>query len=260
MEALAKAPELLAVMVKRALSIGIKAKVLLMDSWFSAPAIIAELRQIIEIICVLKDQPTWFYVFKGKKLRLSDLYKKLKKRRGKAKVKASVVVTASNGQKIKIIFVSCDKNRGWLALLSTNIELPDEEIIRLYGKRWDIEVFFKMAKQHLKLATEIQLRDFDGLIAHTTIVMMRYNFLSYYQRLQVDHRSFGDLFRWCCEEMNNISFLEAFKRIMIMAINSIRKCDELSEKAIQAMIDAVMGVAIHFFKLDARYSPITSPI
>jgi len=27
-------------------------------------------------------------------------------------------------------------------------------MIRLYGKRWDIEVFFKMCKQHLK---EVQI-------------------------------------------------------------------------------------------------------
>ncbi len=41
-----------------------------------------------------------------------------------------------------MIFVPCDKNRGWLALLSTDITIADGEIIRLYSKRWDIEVFF----------------------------------------------------------------------------------------------------------------------
>ncbi len=42
------------------------------------------------------------------------------------------------------------------------------ESIRLgisnYSKRWDIDVFFKIAKQHLKLIKEIQCRDFDSLI------------------------------------------------------------------------------------------------
>jgi hypothetical protein len=64
-------------------------------------------------------------------------------------------------------------------MLSTDTDLSDEEIVRICGKRWDIEVFFKMAKQHLKLAKEIQCRDFDALIAHTTIVFMRYMFLAY---------------------------------------------------------------------------------
>jgi len=31
----------------------------------------------------------------------------------------------------------------WLALLTTDTDLPEEEVIRIYGKRWNIEVFFK---------------------------------------------------------------------------------------------------------------------
>lgn len=156
-----------------------------------------------------KDHPKWKYTYEGKKLRLSELYSKIKKKRGKVKVKDCVIVTCSNGEKAKIVFVSADKKRGWLALLSTDIELPDQDIIRLYGKRWDIEVFFKMAKQHLKLVKEIQIRDYDGLVAHTTIVMMRYNFFSLCQREKADDRSYGDIFRLCCKEMKNISFIDA---------------------------------------------------
>ena len=46
--------------------------------------------------------------------------------------------------------------------------MADEDVVRIYGQRRDSEVFFKMAKQHLKLAKEIQCRDFDVLIPHTT--------------------------------------------------------------------------------------------
>jgi len=70
----------------------------------------------------------------------------------------------------------------------------DEDFVSIYGKRWDIEVFFKMAKQHLKLAKEIQCRDHDALIAHNSIVLMRYMFLAYQCRIETDHRTFGDLF------------------------------------------------------------------
>jgi len=31
-----------------------------------------------------------------------------------------------------------NKSKKWLALLSTDLELTDEEIIRIYGKRWDM--------------------------------------------------------------------------------------------------------------------------
>ncbi|MBA2882908.1 hypothetical protein HNR65_003264 [Desulfosalsimonas propionicica] len=87
-----------------------------------------------------------------------------------------------DGKDAKIIFVPGDKKRGWLALLCTDTAIADEEIIRLYGKRWDIEVFFKMCKQHLNLVKEIQLRDFDGLIGQTSMVFARYNILIWFQR------------------------------------------------------------------------------
>jgi hypothetical protein len=248
-EAITKSTELLVPMVKRALSLGIRAKYVLFDSWFSAPIIIASLRKHIDVICMLKDQKNWHYTYKGKKLRLSELYGKLAKKRGKAKIKATVIVTCNDGKRAKIIFVPCDKKRGWLALLSTDIHIADEDIIRLYGKRWDIEVFFKMAKQHLKLVKECQSRDFDGLIAHTTIVMMRYNFLSFYQRQNVDFRSYGDIFRHCCQEMENLSFIDALQRILVLAMSAIRDARMLTEKSIQALIDTVMGVAIRFFNL-----------
>ena len=66
-----------------------------------------------------------------------------------------------------------------------------------------------MAKQHLNLAKEIQCRDFDALIAHTTIVFMRYMFLAYQCRIETDHKTSGDLFYCCCDEVNDISFIEA---------------------------------------------------
>jgi len=254
-EAITKSTELLEPMVQRAMKMGIRAKYLLMDSWFSMPSVISILRQHIHIICMLKDHPKWLYEYNGKKLRLKDLYGKLKKKRGAAKIKASVIVTLSDGNKAKIIFVPCDKKRGWLALLSTDISIADEEIVRLYGKRWDIEVFFKMCKQHLKLVKEIQIRSYDGLIGHTSLVMLRYNVLSLFQRENIDNRSFGDLFRICYEELANITFLDALKRIMELAMAVLRKTHNLSAKVIDSMLDVIMGEAIGYFGLNNNGIP-----
>ena len=249
-EATTKSTKLLEPMVKRAINIGIKAKYLAMDSWFSMPSVISNLRKHIHIICMLKDHPKWLYEYNGKKLRLSDLYGKLKKRRGGAKIKASVIVTLSDGDKARIIFVPCDKKRGWLAILSTDLSITGKEIIRLYSKRWDIEVFFKMCKQHLKLVKEIQLRNYDGLIGHTSLVMARYNILSLFQRESIDHRSFGDLFRTCYDELSNITFIDALKRIMQLTMVLLRKAHDLSEKIINSMLNLIMGEAITYFGLN----------
>ena len=257
-EAMTKSTALMEPMLKRALAMGVRAKYLLMDSWFSAPSIISSLRNHIHVICMLKDHPNWLYEYQGKKLRLRDLYGKLKKKPGRAKIKASVFVKLPTGEDVKIIFVPCDKKRGWLALLSTNTELAEEEIVRQYGKRWDIEVFFKMCKQHLKLVKEVQIRDFDGLIGHTSMVLARYNILAWFQRQQVDQRSLGELFRFCNEEMENIKFIDALKMIMQMAMDTICKAKSVPEKIIQAMMDAVMGAAIIFFGLDCSKSNLIS--
>ena len=203
---------------------------------------------------MLKDHPKWFYKYNEKKLRLADLYHKLKKKRGKAKIKASVLVKLSNGQPARVVFVPSDNKRGWLALLSTDLSISGEEIVWLYGKRWDIEVFFKMCKQHLKLVKEIQIRNYDGLIGHTSLVIARYNLLSLFQRQSIDQRSFGDLFRACNEELANISFLEALKRIMQLAMATLRKADAFSNSMIQTMLDLIMGHAIAYFGL--KSSPL----
>ena len=254
-EAITKSTSLLEPMLKRAIRIGIQAKFLVMDSWFSMPSVISTLRQHIDIICMLKDQPNWFYTYNGKNFRLRDLYGALKKKRGKAKIKASVLVTLPDGDKAKIIFVPCDKKRGWLAILSTDISMADEEIIRLYGKRWDIEVFFKMCKQHLKLVKEVQIRNYDGLIAHTSLVIARYNILSLFQRESVDQRSFGDLFRACNEELSNIAFIDALKRIMQLAMTTLRSAYQISERVINFMLGLIMGEALVYFGLNDSLIP-----
>jgi len=257
-DAMTKSTELMEPMLKRAIGMGVRAKYLLMDSWFSAPSIIAKLRRHIHIICMLKDHPHWLYQYKGKKLRLRDLYAGLKKKKGQDRIKADVMVRLPDGNEARIIFVVSDKKRGWLAILSTDTELPAEEIVRLYGKRWDIEVFFKMCKQHLKLVKEIQLRDFDGLIGHTSMVVARYNILTWFQRQRADQRSFGDLFRFCNEEMENINFIDALKRIIQLAMAAILSAKAASEKLVQAMMEAVMGAAIIYFGLSGSRSALLS--
>jgi hypothetical protein len=59
------------------------------------------------------------------------------------------------------------------------------------------------------VAQEIRRRDFDALIAPATIVLMRLMFLACRCHLKTDHRTFGDRFYVCCEELRYISFVEA---------------------------------------------------
>jgi len=228
-------------MVKRALRAGIKARYLLMDSWFGFPAIITKLSKHISVICMVKRMKTVFYTYQGKKMALTSLYRVVKKRPGKARILAAVLVTIAPGQVVKVVFVRDRRKKDWLALLSTDIELADTEIVRTYGKRWDIEVFFKMSKQYLHLVKGVQMRNFDGLIAQTTLALMRYLFLSYRQRCDTDDRTFGELFRAGCDEARDISLIEALQRILTLVADALRQFDFSSEQFIQKLIDNIMG-------------------
>ncbi|WP_407924271.1 IS4 family transposase [Desulfosarcina alkanivorans] len=248
-EATIKATDHLETMVKRILAAGIQAKYLLMDSWFTMPATVATLCDHIDVIGMVKKTPKIHYSYGGHQMDLMAIYRKLKKRRGRARIKASAIVTLKDGPDVKLVFVQDRRKKDWLALMSTDIELANEEIIRIYGKRWDIEVFFKMAKQHLKLAKEIQCRDFDALIAHTSIVFMRYMFLAYQCRMETDHRTFGDLFYACCDEMADISFIEALYRILTLAGERLRKIGSYCEKTASDIFDAIIESALQYVGL-----------
>jgi len=193
---------------------------------------------------MVKRSPKIHYLFNGQSLDLMAIYRRLAKRRGRAKFLASTQVMLNDSVAAKLVFVRDRRKKQWLTLLSTDTGLADEDIVRIYGKRWDIEVFFKMAKQHLKLAKEIQCRDFDALIAHTTIVFMRYMFLAYHCRMETDHRTFGDLFYACCDEVADISFIEALCRILTLAADRLRQMGTFCEKTAAAFFDAIMDAAL----------------
>lgn len=250
-EAMTKSTDLLVPMVRRALGLFLSAKYVLMDSWFGFPAVVRSLMRHIHVICMVKNTPKIFYEFEGQSQTLSQIYRKIRKGRGRSKIKGSVTVGIGEGKKAKLVFVR-HRNRKegvkWLALLCTDLSLPDEEVVRIYGKRWDIEVFFKMSKHYLKLDSEIQVRDFDSILAHSTIVMIRYIFLAVEQRLVSDDRTIGALFLAASDEMRDISLTEALLRILSMVRDKVRELYETSEQLVQQIIEATMKEALALIK------------
>nr|WP_320013100.1 transposase [uncultured Desulfobulbus sp.] len=257
-EAMTKSTDHLEPMVKRVLAQGIRADYLLMDSWFAFPALLEKLGKHLPVICMGKNMPKVFYRYQGRWFTLGHLFDQLRKKPGKAKILASVVVETKRKQKIKIVFVRHRHKRTWLAIISTQIDLADEDIVRIYGKRWDIEVFFKMLKHYLNLERETQLRDFDGIIAHITIVMSRYVFLAFEQRCHDDPRTLGSLFYAFSEEQQDLSFIEAMHRLLSLALDKVRATGAITETAVLAIIDTVMGFAIDMLQWASGFSKINA--
>lgn len=232
------------------------AKTLLFDSWFAFPKVIKRVVSDypLHVICMLKNMHRVYYSYEGEQYTLSQLYRKLRKKRGRAKILASAVVSIGlddkgNDVRARIVFVR-DRNRSkkWLAVLSTNLDLSEEEVVRLYGKRWDIECFFKVAKSHLRLAKECESRDYDALVAHTTIVFTRYIMLAISSREEKDPKTIGQLFYLCCDEMEDIRFAQALMMVMDVIKSTLLNEPVLSEEKVQSIIDELFNNLPQFLK------------
>ena len=240
---------------------GVSAKYLLFDSWFAYPKIILKvLERNLHVVCMLKTMPKVFFQYMGKSMNLVSLYNYIYKKPGKSKILASVIVELgidNQGQpvNVKIVFVR-DRNRSrkWLAILSTDTTLSDEEIIRIYGKRWDIEVFFKMTKSYLKLAKEFQGRSYDSMVAHTTIVFCRYIMLALESRNSRDPRTLGNLFYICCDELQDISFANALFLLFEILKDSLRNHLSLSEQKVSEFLNQFISSLPAFFKARLQLS------
>ena len=114
-----------------------------------------------------------------------------------------------------------NKRNDWIALVCTDMTLSEEEIISLYGKRWDIEVFFKICKSYLKLTGEFQQLSYDAVTAHTTVVMIRYMILSVEKRTREDPRTLGELFFMGFEGTADIKFERAICLIMTILSDTL---------------------------------------
>lgn len=252
-ESMRKAPDVLLELLQQVLGAGVEATYVLFDSWFAFPGTIQRIRdQGLHVICMLKAMRTVKYRYNGKALTLTQLFTAVKKRPGKAKILASVVVTlGKNAQgepvQARIVFVRDRRNsRKWLALLCTDLSLPEEEVVRIYGKRWDIEVFFKMTKSYLNLAKEFQGCSYDMMVAHTSIVFLRYMMLAQDAREAADPRTLGNLFYACCDELQDLTFASALMMLMDLLKQAIRKVlvltDEMFDRIFAHFVEALPPV------------------
>lgn len=219
-----KGTEVMLELLKEADKAGHKADFVLFDSWFSSPAQLLDVKNLgFDCIAMVKKNRT-HYEYEGKELTVSGIFRACKKNRGRSKFLLSVDVNVgTDEQKIpaKIVYVRNRSNRkDWIAIICTKPELSEEEIIRIYGKRWKIEVFFKTCKSYLKLLTECHSISFDALTAHVAIVFTRYMMLALEQRRNTDARTIGGLFLEFVDELKDIKFSESLQIIM----NAFLKC------------------------------------
>ena len=228
-EAVQKSPDVVVDLIRQAKIFRIPARHVLFDSWFSFPSLLVRLRKLeYHVVAMVKNTPKIYYLHDGKPVSLEKLYSQVSKRRGRAKILAHADVelpgAAPENASARIVFVR-DRNRSkqWLALITTDLSLSDEEVVQMYGKRWEIEVFFKTVKSYLKLTGECYSRSYDALVAHTTVVFSRHILLAVEQRRATDDRTVGGIFYDCCDELTDLRFSQAL--LLILQLLRQKLCD-----------------------------------
>ena len=203
-----------------AFNAGIKAKYVLFDSWYASPRMFFELLKRGRFgIGMLKRTKKVYFRYRGRQMDVKTLYRILCS--GKRPTRddyfySPIVKFEVDGQEmpVKLVYVS---NRGasnqYLVLATTKIGLRPKEIIQMYGRRWQIEGYFKVAKQYLQF-DQTQIQSYDGLCGHMALVMMSYDILALAQRQNIDERTLGDLFFEYGRALPDIPVAEALNWLM----------------------------------------------
>ena len=235
-----KAPEVMTILLNSAISAGITAKFVLFDCWFANPAQITGIKAMgMDVIAMLKKSSKIKYGYQGGQLNIKQIYAKNKKRRGRSKYLLSIDVTLGKDNSVpaKIVCVRNKANRkDWLAFICTDTSLSEDEIIRIYGKRWQIEVFFKTCKSSLNLIGECHSLSYDALTAHTAIVFARYMLLAMEQRQNEDLRTLGELFFFLVDEMADITFIRSITILFEAMLASLQEMLRLSDQQLDSFV------------------------
>jgi len=233
-----KAPEVMLSLIDSAVKTGISASYVLFDCWFANPSQILAIKDRgMDVICMIKKSSRIHYEYEGQQLSVKQIYAKNKKRRGRSKYLLSAEVLLGKGDNKLPARIVCVRNRNnrkdWLAFLCTDMTLSEEEIIRIYGKRWQIEVFFKTCKSTLNLTSECHSLSYDALTAHVSIVFVRYILLALEQRKSEDQRTLGELFFYLADELADITFSESLMILVDAMIASLQEVLHLTDKQLE---------------------------
>ena len=176
-----------------------------------------------------------------------QIYKQHRKRPGKSKYLLSVdaaVEKDGKSQPVRLVYVrNRNKKTEYLVLVTTDMTLSPEEIIQLYGKRWNIEVFFKVCKAYLRLEKDCRALSYDAITAHTAIVFARYMLFAVEERRSKDDRTIGELFYLCIDELADIKYQEALRLILVTLV-------ELADSSVCITSSSDMKMLIQSFMND----------
>ena len=244
-----KATSVMVDLLKTTLAAGHKAKYVLFDSWFSNPKQLLDIKKLgLNTIAMVKRSSKRFYIFEGKSMDIKKIFATSKKRRGRSRYLLSVTVKVGqdkndeNGIDARIICVRNRNNRkDWIAIICTDMSLSENDIIRIYGHRWDIEVFFKTCKSSLLLRKEYHGLSYDGLTAHVAMVFTRYMLLAVSKRDNEDDKTLGELFYIMISEVADITYHESMQIIVEAMLATVQEEFHIADAQVETFYAKFMS-------------------
>ncbi|MFT7824499.1 MAG: transposase [Sulfurimonas sp.] len=217
-------------MIKRAVNSGIYADYLLVDSWYSKPSFIKEMNELgLRVISRMANNARiWNFI--GKEKTLEAIYNRFKKVKnvksdtyGK-KIKFiyfSVSVEHKTAGRLKIVFIKTKEKL--IPIVSTDLDISDEEIIEIYKRRWDIEQGYKELREHFGFGKE-ENRIYEALIARITLSFFTYNIVSYINRISNEPKTIGGLFKDLECELHTLAIA---MQTFIIILDEIAKIEDV---------------------------------
>lgn len=231
-------------LLKYALSQGIDAGYVLMDTWFTHEPLIKQIMELDLAVIGMLRKGRELYSFGGALKTTADIFRLMPVKRSGDIIGSVMVETRRFHIPVKIVFIRHRKNHGEiLQILSTDTTLSDQDIVALYTRRFNIEGCFHTMKHYLHLNRENMGRSFDATLAFTALSLIRTMTLEWIRRGSGEVKTAGGLFRDFQEEMFETPFAEALC-FMMDALSKIlpetlRK-EGLSEKQIERVMDTFM--------------------
>lgn len=175
---------------------------LLMDSWFTCERMLVEAeRQGVKLIGMAKMAKAK-YGYQGHMYSAKELLAKVRGEQKRCRKLSATYIQVSatyKGHGVKLFFSRFGSQDRWHLVLTTDLKSSYVKIMELYQVRWSIEVFFKEAKQYLRLGKS-QSEDLAAQFADITISMTQYILLTLRKRFG-DYETKGEVFREAEEKL-----------------------------------------------------------
>ena len=241
-----KATEVMLRLLQEAKEAAIPARHVLFDTWFCSPSSLLSIHVLgYEVVAMAKKTEKIHYLHEGVMQDVKAIYKEHRKPRGRSKCLLSVEAAVCKGDEylpVRLVFVRNRNNRkDWLVLVTTDLSLTEEEVIRIYGKCWGIEVFFKACKSYLRLEKDCRALSYDAMTAHVSVVFARYMFLAVEQRESKDDRSIGELFYLSVDELPDVCIAQALRLLVSLFAKRLQEHPMYDEADIQELLELFLS-------------------